>query len=192
MIFHETGLSGCHLIEPQPVSDERGFFARTFCADEFASQGLDFRVVQGSVSYNRRRGTLRGLHYQASPAAEAKLVRCTRGQIWDVAADLRPDSATFARWFAVVLTAENHLAVLLPEGVAHGFITLEDHAEVAYQISMAFRPECARGVRWDDPTLQIRWPAAPSVISERDADLPWLDAVEPDAVRRRIANEPYP
>lgn len=192
MIFHETGLAGCHLIEPEPVPDERGFFARTFCLEEFASRGLDFSVVQGSVSYNRHRGTLRGLHYQAAPAAEAKLVRCTRGQIWDVVADLRPDSATFAKWFAAVLAAENHLAVFLPKGVAHGFITLEDHAEVAYEISTTFRPECSRGIRWDDPILQIRWPEAPTVISERDAALPWLDAVAPDAGLRRIVDEPHP
>jgi dTDP-4-dehydrorhamnose 3,5-epimerase len=173
VIFVETPLRGCFLIEPEPAEDERGSFARTFDAREFATLGLDARVAQCSTSFNRRAGTLRGLHYQAAPHAEAKLVRCTRGAIFDVAVDLRADSETFRGWHGVELTEENGRMLFVPEGLAHGFQTLVDGAVVAYQISVAYSAEHARGVRWDDPAFGIEWPpAAERTLSERDRTFP--------------------
>jgi dTDP-4-dehydrorhamnose 3,5-epimerase len=173
MIFKELELRGAFVIEPEPLEDERGFFARTFCAAEFAARGLRPTIAQCSVSYNRRRGTLRGLHYQAAPHEEAKLVRCTHGAVYDVIVDIRPDSATFRRWAGIELSAENRRMVYVPEGFAHGFQTLVDETEVLYQISTAYVPQAARGIRWDDPDLAIAWPpAAARVISARDLGLP--------------------
>ena len=173
MRFVETPLPGAYVVEPEPAGDERGLFARTFCREEFAALGLDTRVAQCSTSYNRRRGTLRGLHYQAEPYPEAKLVRCTAGSVYDVVVDLRPESHAFRRWFAVELTASSRRALYVPAGVAHGFQTLEDDSEVFYQISEFYHPELARGVRWDDPTFGVRWPEAGArVISERDRAYP--------------------
>lgn len=168
MIFTETRLKGAFLIEPERLEDERGFFARTWCQREFEARGLPSRFVQCSLSFNRRRGTLRGLHYQVAPCAEAKLVRCTMGAIYDVIADLRPESSTFKQWEAVELTADNRRMLYIPEGFAHGFQTLTDDTEVFYQISQFYCPEHSRGVRWDDPTFSIEWPGTPSVMSERD------------------------
>lgn len=168
-------MAGSHVVEPERIQDARGFFARTFSADEFAAHGLDARVEQCSTSFNARRGTLRGLHYQATPHAEAKLVRCTRGAIYDVAVDLRADSPTYLRWVAAELTADNGRALYVPEGCAHGFQTLADASEVLYQISSAYVPEAARGVRWDDPAFAIEWPPAPPggrTMAERDAQYP--------------------
>jgi dTDP-4-dehydrorhamnose 3,5-epimerase len=176
MIFQETSIPGVLVIEPERLEDERGFFARTFCSEEFEARGLRFEFVQCSVSFNRVPGTLRGMHYQAAPAEEAKLVRCTRGTIYDVALDLRPDSETFRSWFAVELSAGNHRMLYIPEGVAHGFQTIEPDSEVFYQISPAYVPELARGVRWDDPAFSIEWPAAERTISESDrqrSDFRW-------------------
>ncbi len=173
MIFKELALRGAFLIEPERLEDERGFFARTFCAEEFAARGLRGAVAQCSVSYNRRRGTLRGLHYQAPPHEEAKLVRCTRGAAYDVIVDIRPDSATFRQWAAIELSAENRRMLYIPEGFAHGFQTLVDETEMLYQISTAYVPEATRGIRWDDPSLAIEWPpTAARVISPRDLALP--------------------
>jgi dTDP-4-dehydrorhamnose 3,5-epimerase len=173
MKFVELALAGAFVIEPAPNEDERGFFARTFSAEEFAARGLKPTIAQCSVSFNRRRGTLRGLHYQAAPHQEAKLVRCTTGAVFDVIVDLRPKSSTFKRWVGVELSAENHHMIYIPEGFAHGFQTLADNTEVFYQISTAYMPEAARGIRWDDPELAIRWPATTDrVISPRDLLLP--------------------
>ena len=175
MIFHATGLEGSHLIEPARFSDERGSFARTFCSEAFAERGLTTHFPQCSTSFNDREGTLRGLHFQLAPAAEAKLVRCTRGRIFDVIVDLRPCSRTCLGWFAVELSAENGRSVYVPEGFAHGFQTMEDASEVFYQISAPYRAEAARGVRWDDPALSIPWPSARErIMSDRDRALPTL------------------
>jgi dTDP-4-dehydrorhamnose 3,5-epimerase len=173
MTFTELALKGTFLIELDRQEDGRGFFARTFCIEEFAARGLNPTIAQCSVSFNRRRGTLRGLHYQAPPHEEAKLVRCTAGAVFDVVVDLRPGSSTFKHWLGIELSAENHRMVYIPEGFAHGFQTLADDTEVFYQISTVYVAEAARGIRWDDPELGIRWPAAADrVISPRDLLLP--------------------
>lgn len=172
MKFHETKLPGVFEIQLEPQSDERGFFARTWCQSEFEGHGLNSRLVQCSISFSTRRGTLRGLHYQAKPHEETKVVRCTRGAIYDVAVDLRHHSPTYKAWIAVTLTAENRRMLYIPEGCAHGFLTLEDNAEVCYQMTAFYNPESARGVRWDDPTFQIAWPEHVEVISERDRSYP--------------------
>jgi dTDP-4-dehydrorhamnose 3,5-epimerase len=172
MIFHETKLQGVFEIHLDPKPDERGFFARAWCQEEFASHRLNPRVVQCSVSFNVRKGTLRGLHYQAVPYPETKVVRCTRGALYDVVLDLRPQSPTFKDWMAVVLTATNRRMVYVPEGCAHGFLTLEDETEVFYQMSEFYHAECAQGVRWDDPAFQIVWPGEVAVIAARDRTYP--------------------
>ncbi len=172
MIFRETPLVGAFILEAERIADERGFFARTYSRGELADRGLDPEIAQCSVSFNHRRGTLRGLHFQAAPFEEAKLVRCTRGSIWDVIVDVRPGSPTRGRHFAVVLSAEARNALYIPKGMAHGFITLEDAAEVFYQISAPYSAEHTRGYRWDDPTFAIPWPEPATVISERDRNLP--------------------
>jgi dTDP-4-dehydrorhamnose 3,5-epimerase len=173
MTFHELDLAGAFLVEPERHEDGRGFFARTWCRREFEARGLDPRLAQCSVSFNARSGTLRGMHYQAAPHAEAKLVRCTRGAVYDVIVDLRPDSPTFTRWASVELTEDNHRTLYVPEGFAHGFQTLADRTEVFYQMSEPFEPASARGVRWDDPAFGIVWPPAePRVISDKDRNLP--------------------
>ena len=172
MDFRETTLRGAYLIEPELLHDERGFFARTFCRDEFASHGLQPVFVQCNISFNSRRGILRGLHYQRQPHLEAKLVRCTRGTIYDVIVDIRKDSPTFKHWIAVELSAENRRMLYVPQGCAHGFQTMEDNSEVFYQMSETYRPELARGVRWNDPAFAIRWPVANPFISQRDAHFP--------------------
>lgn len=172
MIFHETKLRGVFEIQPEPKCDERGFFARTWCQKEFEEKGLAPTVVQSSVSFNARKGTLRGMHYQAQPHAENKLVSCTKGAIYDVVVDLRPASPTFKSWIGVTLTAANRRMVYVPEGCAHGFLTMQDETEVFYQISEFYNAESARGVRWDDPAFQIVWPGPAEVISERDRTYP--------------------
>lgn len=172
MIFTETALPGAWIIDVERLEDARGFFARTWCEREFSERGLNPRVVQCSVSFNKRRGTLRGVHYQAAPHREAKVVRCTRGAIYDVILDLRPDSATFKRHVAVTLDAESRRMLYVPEGVAHGFQTLEDDTEVFYQMSAFHAPDHARGIRWNDPAFGIRWPEAERTISERDQRYP--------------------
>ncbi len=169
-----TPLAGAYAVELERLEDERGFFARSFCRDEFRSRGLASVVAQCNVSWNRQRGTLRGLHFQAAPHEEAKLVRCTRGAIWDVIVDLREGSPTRLRWHALELTAENRTALYVPEGLAHGFQTLSDDAEVLYQMSVPYHAELARGVRWDDPRIGIRWPLADPILSARDRAYPLL------------------
>ncbi|MCG3769509.1 MAG: dTDP-4-dehydrorhamnose 3,5-epimerase [Nitrosomonadaceae bacterium] len=172
MKFIATPLSGSYLIEPEVVEDERGFFARTFCQEEFLSHGLNFDVMQCSVSFNRKHGTLRGVHYQAAPHQEAKLVRCTMGAIYDVIVDIRVGSPTFGHWWGTDLTMHNRHLLYVPEGVAHGFQTLDDDTEVYYQMSSPYVSDSARGIRWNDPKFAICWPLAVSVISMRDSSYP--------------------
>jgi len=168
MKFIETPIAGASVLELERVEDDRGFFARSWCAEEFSRNGLNPRLVQCSVSFNAHRGTLRGLHLQTKPHEEAKLVRCTRGAIFDVIVDLRPQSAGYKRWFAIQLDADNHRMVYVPEGVAHGFQTLVDNSEVFYQMSEFYHPECADGIPWNEPDLGINWPIPDPVMSERD------------------------
>jgi dTDP-4-dehydrorhamnose 3,5-epimerase len=174
--FVETDLAGAFVVEPELLRDERGFFARLFSPAEFAARGLRSDVDQVAVSWNARRGTLRGLHYQAAPQAQAKLVRCTRGAVHDVIVDLRGGSPTRARWLAVELSADNRRLLYVPEGFAHGFLTLTDDAEVVYQMSGAWHAPAERGARFDDPAFAIAWPFAPQVISARDRAFPDWDA----------------
>lgn len=163
-------------LESKP--DERGLFARSWCQKEFEEHGLNPKLAQCNVSFNTRKGTLRGIHYQAAPHQEAKLVRCTRGAIYDVAVDLRPDSITFMHWIGVTLTAADRNMVYVPEGCGHGFLTLEDETEVFYQMSEFYYPELSRGVRWDDRSFQIVWPGEVKVISERDRTYPNFEQVQ--------------
>jgi dTDP-4-dehydrorhamnose 3,5-epimerase len=172
MQFKQTPIDGAVLVEMERLEDDRGYFARTWCADEFAAQGLNPALMQCSVSYNRVRGTLRGMHYQAAPSLEAKLVRCTRGAVHDVIVDARRGSRTEGTFFALSLTPENPTMLYIPEGVAHGFITLTDNAELSYNISTAYKAEDQAGFRWDDPEIGIQWPVQPSRVSTRDAGLP--------------------
>jgi dTDP-4-dehydrorhamnose 3,5-epimerase len=174
MLFTETSLSGAFVIDIERHEDSRGFFARSWCRREFEAHGLNPCVVQCNVSRNRSSGTLRGLHYQIAPHEEAKLVRCTRGAIYDVIVDLRDDSRTYLRHFGAELTEDNHRSLYIPEGFAHGFMTLTDEAEVAYQMSAFYVPDAARGIRWNDPALAIGWPAPVRVISDRDRSYPDL------------------
>jgi len=168
MIFKETKLKGAFIIEPERLEDERGFFARTWCQREFEAHGLNPRLVQCNISFNKKKGTLRGMHYQIAPYEETKLVRCTMGAIFDVIIALRPDSPTFKQWVAVELTAENRRMLSIPEGFAHGFQTLEDNTEVFYQMSEFYHPECARGVRWNDPAFGTEWPLSDPILSDKD------------------------
>lgn len=172
MKFIETSLKGAFLVELEPMIDERGLFARTWCQREFAAHGLNQNLVQCNISFNVSKGTLRGMHYQVEPFEEAKVVRCTRGALYDVIIDLRPDSATFKQWLGVELTAENRRMLYIPEGIAHGFLTLEPQTEVFYQMSEFYYPESARGVRWNDPTFGIHWPQEILIISEKDRQYP--------------------
>jgi dTDP-4-dehydrorhamnose 3,5-epimerase len=172
VIFSETALTGAWIVDVERVEDARGFFARSWCERDFAAHGLNARVVQCNVSFNKRRGTLRGMHYQAAPHREAKLIRCTRGAVHDVIIDLRADSATYKRHVAVVLDAESRRMLYVPEGFAHGFQTLEDDTEVFYQMSAFYAPDHARGVRWNDPAFGIQWPEAERTISQRDQAYP--------------------
>jgi dTDP-4-dehydrorhamnose 3,5-epimerase len=161
-------LSGAFLIELQLISDERGFFARTWCTEEFERLGLNPKLVQCSISWNERRGTLRGLHYQTEPYAEAKLIRCCSGAIYDVIVDLRPASPTYGKWIATELNSQNRQMLYVPEGFAHGFQTLIDHTEISYQVSASYQPDYARGVRWNDPVFGIEWPISHPILSARD------------------------
>ncbi len=168
MIFKETKLKGVFIIEPEILADERGFFARVFCRNEFENRGIDFEIVQSSISYNRRKGTLRGMHWQAAPKQESKLVRCTKGAIYDVVVDINPASPTYGQWISIELNSENRKTIYVPEGFAHGFQTLEDDTEVFYQMNALYAPEYARTVRWNDPSFKIKWPLEVSAISEKD------------------------
>jgi dTDP-4-dehydrorhamnose 3,5-epimerase len=174
MHFSETPIAGAHVIDLEPRRDDRGFFARVWCRDEFASHGLSAEFVQCNDAFSARRGTLRGLHYQVAPHAEAKLIQCVRGAIFDVVVDLRPGSPTFRQWFGTELSAENHRMMYVPQGCAHGYLTLEDATEIVYPVTHAYRPSAERGVRWDDPQFGIAWPRAGSIIVS-DKDRQWPD-----------------
>jgi dTDP-4-dehydrorhamnose 3,5-epimerase len=174
MIFHETKLKGAYIIDPEKREDERGFFARSWCQREFEQHGLVSEAVQANISFNRKKGTLRGMHYQAAPHEETKLVRCTRGAIYDVIIDVREDSPTYRDWIGVELTAGNYRMLYVPKGFAHGFQTLADDAEVVYQVTQFYTPGAERGIRWDDPAIRIDWPLAVQSISDKDANWPVL------------------
>jgi dTDP-4-dehydrorhamnose 3,5-epimerase len=173
--FVETPIAGLFVVEIEPRNDDRGFFARSFCVDEFQAHGLERTVDQCNVSFNAKAGTLRGLHYQVEPHGEAKLVRCTRGAIFDVAVDIRPGSNTYLKWYAADLTSENRRMMFIPQGFAHGFQTLVDESEVFYLMFESYHPESARGLRWDDPRIGIAWPLAELIISEKDRLYPLSD-----------------
>lgn len=176
MQIKELSLSGSFLIETEPHSDERGFFARSFCTNTFAKQGLKFEIVQTNISFNKYKGTLRGMHYQADPFGEIKLIRCTHGAICDVIVDIRPQSATQGQWEKIELTASNYRSLYVPQGFAHGFQTLEDNTEVLYYMSTTYHAEAARGLRWNDPTLAISWPEETHrILSEQDKKHPFFD-----------------
>jgi len=175
--FEPTNLAGVFVVEISPQTDERGFFARTFCGDEFAAHGLNPAVAQCSISFNAKARTLRGMHFQAAPHAEDKLIRCTSGAIFDVLVDIRPESPSYGKWFGTELNATNRRALFAPKGTAHGFLTLADATEVFYMISTPFAAGFGRGFRWDDPEIGIEWLARPEVISERDAAYPLLSEI---------------
>jgi dTDP-4-dehydrorhamnose 3,5-epimerase len=170
--FNQTNLAGAYTIELDRIGDDRGFFARFFCVDEFSKQGLVSNFVQINNSLTKNKGTLRGMHYQVAPSEETKSVRCTMGAIYDVIIDLRPNSPTFKAWLSVELSAENRKMIYIPVGFSHGFMTLADNTEVFYQMSEFYAPECARGVRWNDPAFDIVWPAEVTAISEKDRQYP--------------------
>jgi dTDP-4-dehydrorhamnose 3,5-epimerase len=172
MIFQESKVAGAFEISIDPRFDERGFFARSWCQREFDQRGLNSHLVQCNISYNLKKHTMRGMHYQAEPFAETKIVRCVKGSIYDVVIDLRPESPTFKQWTGQTLTAANRKMLYIPEGCAHGFLTLEDQTEVLYQMSEFYQADSARGVRWDDPAFGIQWPATPERMSERDRTYP--------------------
>jgi len=172
MIFIETKLEGAFIIEPERLEDERGFFARSFCRKEFEDHSLNSNLVQCSISFNKKKGTLRGMHYQISPHAETKLVRCTMGAIYDVIIDIRPGSPTFGQWLSQELTADNRRMLYIPEGFAHGFQILEDNTEVFYQISEFYVQNSANGIRWNDPAFSLRWPLPVSVMADKDRNYP--------------------
>lgn len=172
MIFTETALSGAFVIAPERREDERGFFARIWCADELAANGLSSHLLQSSISFNNVRGTLRGMHWQAEPHGETKIVRCSRGAIFDVIVDLRPESPTYLRSVGLELSDENRLMLYIPRQFAHGFLTLTDSSELVYQMDAVYHPDSQRGARWNDPAFGIAWPFEPNVISERDKSFP--------------------
>ena len=175
MIFRELDVVGAFIVESEPIADERGGFARVFGTEEFAAHGVDPRISQVSIASNVRRGTLRGMHLHVSPYAETKLVRCIRGSVFDVLVDLRPESETFLSWTGVTLDASTRISISVPEGVAHGYLTLVDDTELEYLISAPYQPSAAVGVRWDDPAIGIEWPFTPTVVSARDGALPLVD-----------------
>jgi dTDP-4-dehydrorhamnose 3,5-epimerase len=174
LIFKETPLAGAFVIEPERIEDERGFFATEFAVEEFGARGLDPRVAQTAVSFNKLRGTLRGMHYQADPHGQAKLIRCLNGSVYDVIIDLRRHSPFFKRWHAINLTSQSMVSLYVPPGFAHGFETLEDASVVSYLLSTPRHPPSERGVRWNEPSVGIEWPFTPTVISPRDSSLPGL------------------
>lgn len=173
MIFHETRLYGAYIVEIEKRSDNRGFFARSFCRNEFAKHGLTPDVMQANIGFSRLRGTLRGLHYQLAPHGEAKLVRCVSGSVYDVILDLRPDSPTREQWLGIELNAADYRLVYVPEGCAHGYLVLENNTEVSYQVSRFYTPEAEKGVRWNDPKFNIQWPGTENIlVSEKDQNWP--------------------
>jgi len=176
MIFKETGINDTFIIESEKLSDQRGFFARTYCFKEFSMFGIDFKIVQCSNSFNKKKGTLRGLHYQCAPYEEAKIVRCTRGGIWDVVVDIRPHSSTYKKWISVELSEDNDRAIVIPKGCAHGFQSLTENTMVYYQMNTYYHPECARGFNYLDPSFSIKWPIKDITISEKDMKLAFFNS----------------
>jgi len=186
VVFTETKLAGAFIIDLERREDDRGFFARAFCQHEFADHGLKPVIAQANIGFNRRRGCLRGMHFQYPPSAETKVVRCTRGAVLDIVVDLRPESPTYLQHVSVELRADNHSAIYIPERFAHGYQALEDETETSYQVGEFYTPGAEGGLRYDDPALELTWPLPVSEISEKDAAWPLLAEVEPD-VRRRMA-----
>lgn len=184
MKFFETPLSGVYLIELEKIRDDRGYFARSWCKEEFEANGLNPNMLQMNVGFSYRRGTLRGMHFQAAPYAEVKLVRCDRGALYDVIVDLRPDSATYCQWFGMELTGEGGTMVYAPEGCAHGYQTLTDSTQLSYMTTQVYQRDYARGVRYDDPAFNIRWPLEVAVISEADRKWPDVAVSQPETTRR--------
>lgn len=174
MIFTETKLKGAFIIDVQKLEDERGFFGRAWCKKEYEQHGLNPNIVQANISYNRKKGTLRGMHYQVAPFAECKTIRCITGSLFDVIIDIRPESPTFKQWIAVELTAENFKTIYVPEGFAHGFLTMADHTTVNYMVSGFYAPGAEAGIKFDDPAFNIAWPMKPSIISDKDNALPYF------------------
>lgn len=172
MKFHELDLHGACWIEIELKEDERGFFARSFCEREFIGQGMPIHFPQCNISFNKKRGTLRGIHYSVQPCAEAKLIRCTQGAVYDVLVDLRAHSSSYLKWVSVKLTSENRKILFVPEGIAHGYQTLEDNTEIFYHMSVPYDGSCARGIRWDDPALRIEWPISNPILSQKDTEFP--------------------
>jgi dTDP-4-dehydrorhamnose 3,5-epimerase len=176
MKFQECDVDGAWVVDPSPHTDDRGRFMRAWCSDEFAAHRVEFLPVQGNMAKSNKKGTLRGLHAQVAPAAEAKLVRCTRGSVFDVVADLRPESPTYLRWYGITLSSADGQMLYLPSGCAHGCLSLEDDSEIYYLTSAFYTPDCVRGARFDDPTLNIQWPMTVSIVSEQDRSWPLIDA----------------
>jgi dTDP-4-dehydrorhamnose 3,5-epimerase len=176
MKFTETKLKGAFIVEIEKLTDDRGFFGRSWCRKEFEAYGLTSRVVQTNVSFNRKKATLRGMHYQIAPHQESKFIRCTRGAIYDVIIDLRSELPTYKQWVGVELTADNYSMLFVPEGFSHGFMTLMDNTEITYQVSEFYTPGSEKGIRFNDPTFRIRWPLEVSVISDKDRT--WPDFVD--------------
>ena len=176
MIFNPTPIEGAFLVDVEKIEDERGFFGRAFCADAFRKMGIPFEVAQANVGFSRKKGTLRGLHYQKTPHEEAKLVRCIRGAVFDVIIDLRKESTSYGRWFGTELSAGSHRLFHVPRGTAHGYLSLADDSEIMYLVSEFYTPEAERGVRWNDPTFAIRWPISNPTLNERDASYPLAEA----------------
>ncbi|MFH5833512.1 dTDP-4-dehydrorhamnose 3,5-epimerase [Halalkalibaculum sp. DA384] len=175
MLFKKTDLKDAYIIELERYADTRGFFARAFCEKEFANNGIKFPVVQANTSYSQKKHTLRGMHYQQEPHQEAKLIKCTKGAIFDAIIDMRPDSPTFKKWIGVELNQDNRRMLYVPEGFAHGFLTLKDDTEVYYPVSEFYAPGAEKGIRWNDPEFNIKWPAEPEVISRKDRSWPLFD-----------------
>ena len=172
MKFIETKLPGAFVIEPEKKEDKRGFFTRTWCKNELGNHGLKAEIAQVNINFNKQRGTLRGMHYQAAPYGECKIIKCTRGAVFDVVIDLRKDSPTYLDWIGVELTGDNFRMLYVPENFSHGFITLEDQTEICYMVTQFYTPEAERGIRWDDPSFNIKWPLHPQVISDKDSSYP--------------------
>jgi dTDP-4-dehydrorhamnose 3,5-epimerase len=172
MIVKDTDIESLKIIDIEPISDNRGFFARSFCRDEFRKNNLQYEIVQCNISQNIHKGTLRGLHYQLPPHEEVKMIRCVQGTIFDVIIDLRKDSATYLQWRGFELRADNHRMLYVPKGCAHGYLTLEDYTTVSYMVTASYHPECERAVRWNDPIINIKWPGPATIISEKDSNHP--------------------
>jgi dTDP-4-dehydrorhamnose 3,5-epimerase len=184
MQIHTTPLPGSALVDLKLLEDDRGFFARAFCRQEFIEAGLEPLVEQANISFNHKAGTLRGFHYQLEPNAETKLIRCYRGAIYDVIVDLRPESPTYLRWFGAELTEDNRTAMYVPRNFAHAYLTLTDKAEVIYQVSTPYTPGAERGLRWDDPALGVDWPIPPTIVSPKDSNWPLIGSADSDVVPR--------